>query len=37
MNMHLTYNRQVIMEFLEKKKKVRKNHVNEMIYKYICY
>ena len=26
MNMHLTYNRQVIMEFLEKKKKVRKNH-----------
>ena len=26
MNMHLTYNRQVIIEFLEKKKKVRKNH-----------
>ena len=26
MNMHLTYNRQVIMELLEKKKKVRKNH-----------
>ena len=26
MIMHLTYNRQVIMEFLEKKKKVRKNH-----------
>jgi len=26
MIMHLTYNRQVIMELLEKKKKVRKNH-----------
>ena len=26
MIMHLTYNRKVIMELLEKKKKVRKNH-----------